>query len=290
MSENKDQEDGVPRFTSAEKNREAGREKVNQKQQEEKDAAQNPDNNEKTNASYTAQSEQPAGQKLAMPSLFRSGIADKGDYLTLRGKDRPKGAPKPMVTDEQLKKFIMICVVSKGWDKEISIYTDGKIDSQLASRAQMMLGTDNGLQAAIKAQGFSIPTFQMELTEEAPPWAQRGLAKLAHNSKFRDQQLNNNRSSMESLKEAEKLAGRFGNSAEGAKIKTNLKNMRQSIKDERVKLKKTLPKGILSSMIFGSSSAGASAEKPASEKASGSEQQESDKPKGNPTGPGQSSV
>ena len=164
--------------------------------EEQKDAGKDKDENENGQ-------EPKEEKKFQAAHIGHYGLRDKGDYLTLRAKGDRGQDGKRAVTDQQLRMLLLTGIMEKNW-KNIQIMRGGRVDSQLTSRAKIMLGTDKFLQEALgeKANTPVIPS----LTEEPPPWCKSRISQWGHRRRYNEQVRNNLREDKKSLKHGKRLA------------------------------------------------------------------------------------
>ncbi|MCB9990517.1 MAG: hypothetical protein H6867_03935 [Rhodospirillales bacterium] len=167
------------------------------------------------------------GQDLyEVEGLSRYGMKDKGDYMTLKGK----GRKHPMtgereITDKQLRMVLMTAVLHKGWQDNIAFYRGGRIDSQLTTRARLMMASDAGFMKA--CQGRNLPQVQTSLSETPPVWAESGFAKWSHARRYKAQTAEGERGDKKTIKETvNKLADKFRD-AEGHSLKEDMTGKRR---------------------------------------------------------------
>ena len=178
------------------------------------------------------QEQQKKGRKKKVKNLGYYGLHDRGDYLRLRGTGPlDRRTNQRQITPEQVKMMLMVAILDKGWTKDLAIYRNGVIDSQLTSMAQTLLATDTGL---IKALKGALPQMQKQLKAEPPPWCTNALSRWGHARRFRQQEFENLQSAHTSLKAAEKLGKNFKDHGDGSK------SLREEIKEERKKIGGTI--------------------------------------------------
>lgn len=181
-------------------------------------------------------------KKKAVKNMAYYGLLDRGDYLRLRGTGPlDRRTNRRQITPDQVKMMLLVAITEKGWTKDLAIYRNGVIDSQLTSMAQSLLATDPGLIRALEVRKCSAPQMQKQLKADPPPWCKTSLSQWGHSRRFRQQEFENLQGMHTSLKAAEKLAKNFKGQVEGSST------LRDEIRKEREKMGQT----ILDQRMFG---------------------------------------